>query len=128
MSSYKYFILMINVFIVSGCASISEHHSKDIYKEDYRKIVQEEVKQIVSEFQGGQFPYYHWTAPIVQNVEVPAHLSNGVMIPNHQELVIIKPGEWSMNSAYPINTQQRKEHENKNSNVDSNIADLTPMP
>ena len=114
---YFYFLGMI--IFLAGCASAS-------YNQGYQQGVHEQVRQIASELQGNNFPYYHWSSPIVQSVRVPAHLSNGVMLPEHSELVIIKPGEWVLNSAYPIQSQQRNNNENKIRYMD--VANIPALP
>ncbi|MBF0330944.1 MAG: hypothetical protein HQL17_03340 [Candidatus Omnitrophica bacterium] len=35
-----------------------------------------------------------WSAPVVQEVRMPAGVEGGVYYPSHDELVIIKPGAW----------------------------------
>jgi hypothetical protein len=37
---------------------------------------------------------YVWQPPMVSEVDMPARVVNGVMIPAHRELVIVKPGYW----------------------------------
>ncbi len=37
---------------------------------------------------------YVWKPPLVSEVDMPARVVNGVMIPAHRELVIVKPGYW----------------------------------
>ena len=37
---------------------------------------------------------YVWKPPMVSEVDMPARVVNGVMIPAHRELVIVKPGYW----------------------------------
>gem|GEM_PF-6137292 len=122
-------IINLTMFLVflTGCSSLS-NPKKNMYEQGYRQAVQENFKQIADEFQGGDFPYYHWASPIVQQVLIPAHLGNGVMIPEHTELVIIKPGQWTMSQAYPIQTQKRKDYDNQISYVDMDVADLTALP
>lgn len=39
-----------------------------------------------------------WKKPIVQLVKVPAMIRNGVYIPEHYEYVIIRPGEYILNT------------------------------
>jgi hypothetical protein len=91
---------------LSGCVIISGQRNKKVYEQGYRKGMQQEIKQAEGKFQGGNFPFYHWATPIVQEVKVPAHLSHGAMIPEHNELVIIKPGEWVISPAYPIESSE----------------------
>ena len=107
-----------------GCATAS-NESKVLYEQGYRRGVKEQMQLIAAKFQGGEFPYYHWAAPMVQDVRVPAHIEQGVFIPEHQELVIIKPGEWLKNQAYPIATQENQSHEQ---NINTDVADITFMP
>jgi hypothetical protein len=37
---------------------------------------------------------YVWKPPMISEVDTPARVVNGVMIPAHRELVIVKPGYW----------------------------------
>jgi hypothetical protein len=37
---------------------------------------------------------YVWKPPMISEVDMPARVVNGVMIPAHSELVIVKPGYW----------------------------------
>ncbi len=37
---------------------------------------------------------YVWKPPLISVVDMPARVVNGVMIPAHRELVIVKPGYW----------------------------------
>jgi len=37
---------------------------------------------------------YVWKPPMISEVDMPARVVNGVMIPAHRELVIVKPGNW----------------------------------
>jgi hypothetical protein len=127
MGFYRH-ILSLGFLLFSGCASIAGGTAKDIYKQGYQQGVREQVKQVASEFQGGNFPYYHWVAPIVQEVRVPAHVSHSAMIPEHNELVIIQPGQWTMNQAYPIESQQRKNDDNQITNKPNNNSDITALP
>lgn len=124
MAFLKYLILIM--VLLTGC-STTPSHKKDMYEQGFRQGVQEQVRQIAAQFQGGKFPYYHWVAPIVQEVRVPAHLNYGVMIPEHNELVIIKPGEWTMSEGYPIQTQE-SHNDNTISYMHMDVSNLTPLP
>ncbi len=119
---------LILMILLTGCSTFSNQQNKEVYQEGYRKGVSEQIKDIAAEFQGGNFPYYHWTAPIVQEVRVPAHLTNGVMIPEHNELVIIEPGQWSLDPAYPIKTQENSNGENQVSYMGMDVANITALP
>ena len=37
---------------------------------------------------------YVWMPPLISEVDMPARVVNGVMIPAHRELVIVRPGYW----------------------------------
>src|SRR5438128_2488994 len=37
---------------------------------------------------------YVWKPPMISEVDMPARVVNGVMIPAHRELVIVRPGFW----------------------------------
>ena len=37
---------------------------------------------------------YVWKPPMISEVDIPARVVNGVMVPAHRELVIVKPGQW----------------------------------
>jgi hypothetical protein len=37
---------------------------------------------------------YVWQPPMISEVDMPARVVNGVMIPAHRALVIVKPGYW----------------------------------
>jgi hypothetical protein len=42
-----------------------------------------------------------WTAPVVQEVWIPAQVVNGVFLPGHREWVVIHPAEWQRSSPLP---------------------------
>jgi len=37
---------------------------------------------------------YVWQPPMISEVDMPARVINGMMIPAHRELVIVRPGYW----------------------------------
>ena len=37
---------------------------------------------------------YVWKPPMISEVDLPARVVNGMMIPAHRELVIVRPGYW----------------------------------
>lgn len=37
---------------------------------------------------------YVWQPPMISEVDMPARIVNGMMIPAHRELVIVRPGYW----------------------------------
>lgn len=113
------------LILIMGCASTQNLTIKDVYEKGYKDASKEQMDLIVERFNGGDFPYFYWNQPIIQNVDVPAHISNGVFVPAHQEIVIIKPGEWKHNAGYPI---QSKEKVNDRPSVNNNTVNITPMP
>ena len=121
---YKGRFLLLSIFCLAGCSTVSPEQ-KPTYEQGYRAAIKEQMRGIAAQFQGGNFPYYHWTSPIVQDVHVPAHISNGVFIPEHKELVIIKPGEWALTPGYPINAQDK---ETQHATHDMDVADITHLP
>ncbi len=112
----------------TGCAIGNQQNPgmKEVYEQGYRDASQVQMDSIAARFNGGDFPYFYWNQPVVQDVSVPAHISNGVFIPAHQELVMIKPGEWKKSPAYPIEHQENQhvqQHHYSNSSTD-----ITSMP
>lgn len=105
---FRYMFLLLYGVLCMGCAA------------------QEKVKHEASKI--SNVPFYHWNEPIVQDVGVPAHIENGVFIPEHKELVLIKPGQWAKAGAYPIATQKESyEKPSENINVDD-VSDITSVP
>ena len=37
---------------------------------------------------------YVWKPPMISEIDLPARVVNGMMIPAHRELVIVRPGYW----------------------------------
>ena len=37
---------------------------------------------------------YVWKPPMISEVDMPARVVNGMMIPAHRELVVMRPGYW----------------------------------
>ena len=75
---------------------------KKAYEEGYRAGVREQLKKFKENFVDNQVPYYYWQSPVTQKVKVPAQIVNGLFIPAHYEYVIIQPGKWQQEYAYPI--------------------------
>ncbi len=121
MEILKMIILSLNIICLSSCSAAFGLHHKDRYEEGYRQGVKEQVEQVGSEFKGANYPYYHWAAPMVQEVLTPAQISNGVMIPEHKQLVIIKPGEWVMRERRTYDNHAAHSHHN-------DVSNLTVLP
>jgi len=129
-------ICIVGCVLLAGCASMKPGHTCDpkdsIYDEGYRKGVSENLNSIVEKLNGNDFPYLAgtWSEPITQEVRIPAHVQNGVFYPEHNELVIITPGEWKRNNPFPIKADQkdfRKSEDNVNT-VNAQVTDITAMP
>jgi len=126
MGDFKWFVFVLFFGVTVGC---SIKGAPDVYEQGYRQGVREHVEDIVQRFEGGDFPYFNWVAPIVQDVRIPAHVANGVFIPEHNELVIIKPGEWKKEPAFPINSSKESyESSSTLQFMDGDVADITQLP
>lgn len=104
--------ILIVCFIASlaGCSTLG---NKDkTLQEGYRLGVKENISGFAEHFYGNDFPYFYWVSPIVQNVRIPAHIENGLFVPEHNEPVMIKPGEWRSKFAYPITSSNDKKEVN----------------
>ena len=65
---------------------------QNAYEEGFRAG----VKSVLTEFRAKEEmnkPYV-WRPPLVSEVDMPARVVNGVMIPAHTEPVIVSPGYW----------------------------------
>ena len=116
---YKNCGIVFIVLCLAGCAHVSSMPKP--------ATVKEQAGSIAGQFQGGNFPYYHWASPIVQDVLVPAHIANGVFIPGHKEPVIIKPGEWAQSPTAPTQSQEDT-YERTTHDVGMDGIDITPLP
>ncbi len=123
---YRQKMLCLSMLCFLGC-SHAPKEGKQVYAQGYQAEVKEQIDAVTGQFQGGMFPYYHWSAPMVQEVKVPGHIANGVFIPEHKELVIIKPGEWAQSPAYPI-TMQGESYEDNKKDMGVNAVDITYLP
>ncbi len=132
----NFFVLILGGLFLIGCASTKTAQSGDIknsiYEEGYRKGVSENIGSMVEKLNGNDFPYIGgtWAEPIVQEVRIPAHVDGGVFYPDHNELVIITPGEWKRNNPFPIKADQKdfRKAEDKIDTVNAQVADITSMP
>lgn len=85
---------------LTGCATTKQKQS--IYEQGFREGVAENIDEFLEEKGNDPFIGYDWIEPILQEVTIPAHIGNGVFIPEHEELVIINPGAWQLSPGYPI--------------------------
>ncbi|MBF0618736.1 MAG: hypothetical protein HQL19_01055 [Candidatus Omnitrophica bacterium] len=92
---------------LGGCVSSGVPLSTVAYDEGYRQGVKENLGKMAEGMNGNGFPYLSggsWAAPLVQDVRIPAHVQGGIMYPEHNELVIITPGEWKRAGGFPLLT------------------------
>jgi len=108
MDYIKKFLAISFILFLAGCSTFGG--KAKTFETGYREGVKENIQEFASNFYGNDFPYFYWQSPIVQNVRIPAHIENGVFIPEHNELVVINPGEWRKSSGYPINCPRNKEN------------------
>ena len=130
MDCIKRFLMVTCLLFLAGCSTLG---FKDrTFEEGYRTGVRENVRDFAKNFHGNDFPYFYWESPIVQDVRIPSHIENGMFIPEHNEPVMIEPGEWRKSFTYPIACSKKdKKEEEKSyavSNVDFNVRDITVMP
>ena len=128
------YILGLGLFTGCACLKAAPNHEikNSIYEEGYRKGVSENINSIVEKLNGNDFPYLGgtWAEPITQEVRIPAHVQGGVFYPEHNELVIITPGEWKGNNPFPIKADQKdfRKAEDSVETVNAQVADITAMP
>jgi hypothetical protein len=73
---------------------------------------------------------------VVQNVRIPAHIANGVFVPEHIEPVVIEPAEWKKEFSYPINCPKSKKQPDKKqggepdafNHLNFGVRDITVLP
>ncbi|MFA5346040.1 MAG: hypothetical protein WC315_07195, partial [Candidatus Omnitrophota bacterium] len=95
--------LLIVIFVLSSAGCFTLNRKDKAFETGYRTGVKENVESFAERFYGNDFPYFYWQSPIVQNVAIPAHIENGVFVPQHFEPVVIEPGSWRKEFGYPIN-------------------------
>lgn len=131
MDYIKKIFLLGGLFLLGGCASF---RGLKTYEDGYRQGVKENIQDFTKNYYGNDFPYFNWAGPIVQSVRIPAHIENGMFIPEHNAPVLIQPGEWRSQYTYPISTQGGENVNEKKSekyaveysNID--LYDITVLP
>ena len=128
----KFFVISL-VVLLAGCSTLSRRDKA--FEEGYRLGAKENMADFVQTFHGNDFPYFYWESPIVQDVRIPAQVKNGLFVPEHNEPVVIMPGEWRDKFTYPIRrpevkkTLDKKEEENYALEyLDFSIRDITVLP
>jgi hypothetical protein len=108
MDYIKKFLAISFILFLAGCSTFCG--KAKTFETGYREGVKENIQEFASNFYGNDFPYFYWQSPIVQNVQIPAHIENGMFIPEHNEPVVIDPAKWRTNEGYPINCPKDKEN------------------
>jgi hypothetical protein len=74
----------------------TQQASCDVLKRAYDEGFRAGKEMIAAEFRTRSElnqPYV-WQPPMISEIDMPARVVNGIMIPAHRELVIVKPGYW----------------------------------
>lgn len=127
-----FFVVCLTVLLV-GCSTLSKKDTT--FEEGYRLGAKENISDFAKNFHGNDFPYFYWESPIVQDVRIPAHIKNGLFIPEHNEPVVITPAEWRSTFTYPIRCPKGKKALDKREEesyaleyLDFSIGDITVLP
>ena len=132
MDYVKRFFVILSLLSLAGCSTLG--FKNETFEEGYRTGVRENVQDFAKNFHGNDFPYFYWESPIVQDVRIPSHIENGMFIPEHNEPVMIEPGEWRKSFIYPIACGKNNEYKNKEegdyavSNASLSVRDITVTP
>jgi len=130
----KKFLIICFVVLLAGCSTLGKKDKT--FEAGYRLGVKENIGDFAEHFLGNDFPYFYWSSPIVQNIRVPAHIENGVFIPEHNEPVVIEPAEWRNKLTYPISCPKNKEESKQKeggedyafSYLNFSVRDITVLP
>lgn len=117
------------VFILLSCVSCAGGRKTVIpvsYEDGYARGLRENVNEQMDKLNGNDFPYLGgtWARPLVQRVRIPAHVQGGVFYPEHEEMVIITPGEWLKAGGWPIRSGNKTVEKQENGGT----VDLTVLP
>lgn len=119
--------LMIVTAVLTGCVSSGAMMPGVAYEEGYQKGVKDNLGKMAEGLNGNGFPYLrgsNWAEPLIQDVRIPAHVQGGVFYPEHNELVIITPGEWIKSGGFPLRSPEYSSAER----VEVLAADITALP
>lgn len=112
---------------ICGCVSSGAPKPTIAYDEGYQRGVKENLGKMAEGMNGNGFPYLggsNWASPLIQDVRIPAHVQGGIFYPDHNELVIITPGEWKRSGAFPL----REDNAAVPPQVEILAADITALP
>ena len=126
-------IVLLTITLV-GCKTTNNHatlRKPNPYEQGFRDGAKHNIEGIVEQLNGNDFPFAGtWSEPIVQDVVIPAHIKDGVFYPESKQTVLIVPGEWKKQQAFPIKSKQKENGQNENTlqNISVNAADITVLP
>ncbi|MBF0594607.1 MAG: hypothetical protein HQL22_06540 [Candidatus Omnitrophica bacterium] len=120
-------MLGFSFLLVCGCVSTRGVQPSVAFDEGYQHGIKENLGKMAEGMNGNGFPYLggsNWASPLVQEVHLPAHVQGGVFYPEHNELVIITPGEWKKAGVFPLRSNVVKDP----GPVEVLAADITALP
>ncbi|MFA5176885.1 MAG: hypothetical protein WC440_01890 [Candidatus Omnitrophota bacterium] len=134
MGYIKKFLAISFVLLLAGCSTFGK--KDNVFEIGYRLGAKENIQDFAGNFYGNDFPYFYWSSPIVQNVQIPAHIENGMFIPEHNEPVVIESAEWRKKLTYPISCAKHKKELNKKEGgepyafnyLNFSVRDITVLP
>ncbi|MGD0336182.1 MAG: hypothetical protein ABSB18_03695 [Candidatus Omnitrophota bacterium] len=134
MDYIKKFLAVSFVLLLAGCSTFGK--KEKVFEAGYRMGARENMQDFAQSFYGNDFPYFYWESPVVQNVKIPAHIENGVFIPEHNEPVVITPAEWRNKPSYPISCPKREKNSSKKEGgepyafnyLNFSVRDITVLP
>lgn len=115
------------ILMIAGCTS-ARFSEQGVNAKNYQRAVKQQVSQILEEGHDKVLSDYHWNAPLVQEISIPGHIDQGAFIPEHKELVMIKPGEWIKEPDDLVTQQKEKYVPNSEDNDLNTVADITSVP
>jgi hypothetical protein len=79
---------------LTGCAGLDAGHGPG--PAALARAYNHGVRDALAQLSAARRPDLHhaWTAPVVQEVWVPARIVDAVFVPAHREWVVIHPAEW----------------------------------
>ena len=130
----KRFLIISFLVLLAGCSTFSRKDKT--FEAGYRLGVKENMQDFTQSFYGNDFPYFYWVSPVVQNVRIPAHIANGVFVPEHIEPVVIEPAQWRKEFSYPIERPKGKREPEKKEGgephafnyLNFSVTDITVLP
>jgi len=90
-------LFMIGLFVVTlnSCVATESVRKKEAaaYHQGFEKgRTAEKEENIETSLENNTL--LQWSPPIIQEIEIPAHIANGFYTPAHSEIAIVKPGVW----------------------------------